>query len=615
MKHHLEGFGRYSSNEDWPPRDRAENLKYRQRVLDQVRDDPSQAAVFRRMCREDCLFYILSFCYIFEPRQAKTLPFIPYPFQEKALRSLVEVIGDDDLVVEKSRDMGGSWMPITVCEWIWKFFDMHTFLFLSRKEDLVDVGAGKNDPKSLFFKLDFLQQHQPKWLRPRVQRLKLHFGNLDNGSSIDGESTNEFAGIADRRFCLLVDEFSLMQNQDQIFEGTRDVTESRLFVFTPKGSSNTSAEIAHNDDFKKLTLHWSEHPGKNPGLYRVSSDGKITIIDQAWHDANPDYKCSKVPPQNPRFDFRSPWYDRQEKRASNPRRLAEQLDIDYMGSAYEFFDAREIDRLKKETVRLPFHTGELDFDNDTLRPIRFTPLNKGRLKLWTYLDEKTGEPPHDRNYTVGVDVAAGTGASNSVLVVSDCLTKEQVAEWVSPNTRPEVLAQVAVALGRWFSGSDKMAAMMIWEAQGPGRPFGDVVIAASYTPVWYRRNERSISQKLTDVPGFYATLETKLALLTEYRRAISGEHYLVRSVMQLEECRAFVYALNGGVDHQQSLTSIDPSGAKHNHGDRPTAGALSWKAMKDRSAQAKREPDEIPFGSFAWRRKLREDRRKQELAW
>ena len=122
------------------------------------------------MCKQDILFYINTFGYIFEPRDAKRLPFITYMFQDPCLLELRDAVGEHDIVVEKSRDMGASWMCVYVLEWFWHFYKDETFLFLSRKEELVDK---KGDPKELFSKLDFIHKMQPPWLRPIAKRRQM----------------------------------------------------------------------------------------------------------------------------------------------------------------------------------------------------------------------------------------------------------------------------------------------------------------------------------------------------------------------------------------------------------------------------------------------------------
>ncbi len=556
------------------PKDPAENLKFRRELIRMGSSSKKAAEELWIMCSRDILFYVNAFCWIFEPRSSQALPFITYDYQDVGIMEIHDCMGEQDLVVEKSRDMGASWMCITVMEHRWHFHKRFTALLLSRKEELVDSKG--QDPRSLFAKIDFLHENQPEWLLPNRNRMEKHYSNLDNRSSIDGESTNKFAGVADRRFGLLLDEFSKMENQDSIFTGTMAVCDGRTFNFTPNGSANTSYEIAHNPDFRKLTFHWSQHPVKNRGLYEIIN-GDVVIRDtDYWIPARQaKYKFRKEVPRNPRFRFRSPWYDKQCDRCNNDRQIAQELDIDYLGSEYQYFDPVKLTTAISMCIS-PWRRGELHYDVYG-SPAKFK-AGHGRLDLWCYLDQQGG-PPYS-NYAIGVDVAAGTGASNSVAVIADISTGEQVGEFVSPNISPEAFAAYVVALGRWFRNREDQEAFMIWEAPGPGRIFGNKVLGLGYGNIFLNRDEKSLRKKVMPIPGWWPTIDSKESLMSDYKEAIDNGKFIVRSALQLEECRKFIFHKDGWIRHAGQTSTMDPSGARAQHGDRPMAGALCYKGVQ-----------------------------------
>jgi hypothetical protein len=561
------------------------------------------------MCARDPLFYINTFVWIFEPRTPARLPFITYRFQDRSLETLFETIGVEDMVIEKSRDMGASWMCITAFEWFWHFSEeMYTFLLLSRKADLVEK---RGDPKSLYWKLDFIHQHQPGWIKPAIESRQMHRSNTDSGSTIDGDSTTEFSGVADRRTAILLDEFSKMDGQEVIFTGTRDATDSRIFNFTPQGSGNLAYEIANDPDRKKLTLHWSEHPLKARGLYEYR-DGQLSLLDKSYWTKTQQqvYPFVLTQPNNPKYAFRSPWYDGEEKRAHHPKELAQELDIDYLGSDYNYFDAPTIRRLIQEHTRPPDVKGMIEY-NSAGEFIGFNRNPKGMLYLWLRPGPE-GEMPRDRTYSVGVDVAAGTGASNSAVCIGDSTSGEQVGEFAVADWRPEELARFCVALCRWL-----FDAKLIWEAPGPGREFGSMVLELGYRNIYYREPDRKkiIKTGVSYVPGWYPTKDSRLEVIGEYRRAVTDGEFKVRSAEQLEECRYFVYTKTGWVLHSGYSSSLDPTGAKENHGDRPTAGALCWHIMEPAPTQPSMRSRLIPYGSIAWRHREMERRQKLLERW
>ena len=486
----------------------------------------------------------------------------------------------EDLVIKKSRDMGASWIDLTDIEWRWMFKDLQSFLLGSRKEEFVDK---RGDHKSLFAKLDFIHERLPKWLMPNHERRSMHLKNLDNGSTIDGESTNSDFARGDRRTAILLDEFASVENGPEILTATADATNCRLFNSTPKGA-NAFYDLAMDRNKRQLRMHWSQHPVKAKGLYS-DADGKP----------------------------RSPWYDAECLRRSHPMEIAQELDIDFLAADYVFFDASDLDRIQKENVRSPYVVGELDYDPLSAKPLGFLEQPGGRFKLWIHPDA-AGQLPTDRNYVMGVDIAMGTGgdsASNSVISVADAKTSEKVLEFASNNTKPHELAYIAVAVARWFKGQDGCGAYMAWEDNGPGQIFNPVVIELGYRNFYYRTNEKSIRKKKTTVPGWWSSPATKLSLLGEYRRALANGPFINRCREAINECREYIFHSNNTVSHSRSVRSADPSNTGENHGDRVIADALVWKMLKE--GPQKRQPEEPKRNNncFAARRDMRQEQEKK----
>lgn len=321
------------------------------------------------MCGADPLFFINAFVYTYDPRKKScpVVPFITYPFQDVAILELADAIGDHDLLAEKSRDMGATWCFLYAMTWYFVFRPMQTFLCVSRKEDLVDKTG---DPDCLFWKIDFMLSRLPWFLRPSVKWNRLHMENPGNGSTIDGSSTTGDVGRGGRRTACFLDEFASVEEGHKVLKATRDMTTCRLFNSTPKGTNNAFYDMTLTD-ITKLRFHWTEHPEKSAGLYTSNKEtGRLEIIDKEYWE--PGDRC--VVDEYPFIrdgKMRSPWYDLQCERAAHPMEIAQELDIDYLGSAFQFFDVDTIDKLIKRDSRPAMHVGELDFDPDLLTPERF----------------------------------------------------------------------------------------------------------------------------------------------------------------------------------------------------------------------------------------------------
>ena len=590
------------------------NLKWRAKVHRRVMDDPSYASTVWDACAADPLFYISGFGFTYDPRPGTfgRRPFILWPIQHWGLREILDSIGKYDLLIDKSRDMGASWMCVLAYEWRWHFHREQSFLLGSRDATYVDNAA---NPKSLFWKIDFFHRSLPPWLMPHgfkysEHRRKMHLTNPENDSVIDGETTTKNFARGDRRTGVMCDEFAADPDGHAVLASTQDVTESRLFNSTPQGI-NTAHETLHQTDIKILRFHWRDHPEKRKGLYCTAKDGTLDVLDKEHYPK--DYE--------PILDgrLRSIRYDIKWKK-STPRIMAQEWDIDAQGSGAQFFLPVSIREAIDKFARPPVLVGDLEYDSTTAEPIEFRESPRGRIKLWGLLD-KNGNLPRDHKYDLGCDVSAGTGASNSVGCGYDMTTNEKVLEYVNPYIRPEEFAKQAVAIARWLCfeqrnwadvlrmglGSGLTGAFLLWESNGPGRQFGSRVMELQYGNVYFRKKEEAITKKVSKIPGWASTKEGKLTLIGDYRDAIEKGMIVNRSKEALEECLEYIFDPLGGVSHACENDKDDPSGAKANHGDRVIADALAYRGLSERATKSKKSNEpEIPIGSLAWRQQQRE---------
>lgn len=584
---------------DRVPTNMVDNLAWRLKAQRRVLKEPDFANVLKETCAADAAFFINGFGWTYDPRRHpfSKLPFILFPFQKDALAEMLEVIGNEDLLIEKSRDMGASWLCLAALFHEWRFKDLRSFLLVSRVEAYVDDAA---NPKSLFWKWDFLLNNLPVWLRPygyreSEHRRKMHIENPENGSVVDGESTNQNVARGDRRTAIVLDEFAAVEQGQRVLSATRDATNCRIFNSTPAGVNNAFYDMKQTG-IRKLRLHWSIHPLKNRGLYTTHKDGTLKVlIPEGYPEGYHPILDGKL---------RSPWYDLECERAASPQEIAQEIEIDYLGSGYQFFNADSIERVTREYARPAIVVGDLEYETETGEPIRFREHPEGRIKLWCLLTKK-GKIPSDHKIILGVDVSGGTGSSNSCLCGYSGVTNEKVLEYSNPYIRPEQFAAQAVAIARWLGN-----AYMIWEFNGPGRQFGSRVIELHYYHIYYRKKEEAISKKTSDVPGWASTKQTKLVLMGNYRDAIEKGKCINRSKEALDETLEYVFGANGSVEHSRAANKADPSGAGASHGDRVIADAMAWHGMIERQRKPKQKKPEIPIGCLAWRNQKREQKKQ-----
>jgi hypothetical protein len=513
--------------------------------------------------------------------------------------------------------MTATWNLLMCFVWFAQFHPGLVFRLVSRNADAVD---STEDPDSLFPKIDFILKHQPPWILNESQynRTSMHLHFYETDSTINGSSTTGDVARGGRPTAIGFDEFAFVPDSYAMLRASQMATNCRIYNSTPNGAGNAFYDLKQAK-IQHLRLHWSSHPVKRKGLYR-SEGGELKIIDT-------EFKGTVVNSEGKKFDFptnypfrldgelRSPFYDRECDRASHPMEIRQELDINYLGSDYQFFVPSVLDRIQLEDVRPPLVCGELEFDPETCEPIKFKSFPDGRIKLWFNLTPEEGFP-EGLECILGADVSAGTGASNSALSGVNKETGEKILEFAfpGPNFHAEDFAAYAVAIAKWMNH-----AFMIWDASGPhGRIFGNKVMDLKYHFVYWKTALNRITRKPSETPGFFMNPGDKAEAFGRYRRALKDGTFIQRSYEANKECNFYIQVVGGkGIEHSSSLNNQDPTGARDNHGDRCVADVVANYALyvlKDNTVTIP-EP-ETPYFSFAGRKQRHEAKlREREEVW
>jgi hypothetical protein len=594
-KHHLE-----------VPKDYEANLDYRKAVLECCLNNPREQHLVRMMAAEDALWYVSTFVVQYNPltQGDEAGPFITWPCEEEAIKRLLWCVDHKrSAVMEKSREMGGTYACILASDWFCITQKRKKVLVISRSAEAVD---NPGDPDCVFWKLDYVHRHLPTWLTGTISRRSMYFGFDRSESKITGAASTGKAGVGGRASIIFIDEFPMIREDREVRQRTASTTDCRWFNGTHLGVETEFYALTQQPEIEKIQLHWSMHPEKRKGLYQCDGLGKITVLDKDY-DYGPNFNFVKdgTPTGGPYPGLRSPWYDWKCKDIGSSRGVAMDLDINPTGAVSQFFDALVVRELQGQYCRPALWEGEVKVDSDTGRMVSLERRAGGPLRLWLQLDSE-GKPPLAR-YCMGQDISLGTGATNSCASIVNGETGEKVGEYTDAWIRPEEFAKVCVGLATTFRGPDGPA-KLIWEMQGPGVIFGKTVIEVGFRNIHYRDNEMKIFGSIrTDTPGWYPTDPAKLEVLESYRKALRTREFLNRSKEALDECLLFKYSPNGKkVYHSGELSDADPSGAGVNHGDRVMADALAWKLAREiTKSKAKEKVEEIPVMSLAWRRALR----------
>lgn len=195
-------------------------------------------------------------------------PFILYDFQEDYVLQVDKAITTgENLLTEKTRDMGVSWMILGEFLRRWLLFD-ETFLIGSRVEAKVDT-IGNID--SLFERLRYMLRTMPQWMLGACGYDKRNSSYMklfkDNGSSIVGESMNDKFSRQGRFKAILLDEFAFIERAEVVWTACGDSAPCKLPVSTPNGSMNKFARLRKEGKTKVVSLHWKAHPHKTKAWY------------------------------------------------------------------------------------------------------------------------------------------------------------------------------------------------------------------------------------------------------------------------------------------------------------------------------------------------------------
>lgn len=579
------------------PKDPVKNLQFRADILQKADKDRGLQLDLYTACSQSILYWINTFAFTYRvmdtdeagrTRQAQFahLPFVTWAFQDEHVLEIQRAIDEGyDLLTDKSRDMGASWNILTVLHHQWLFRDERLFLEMSRVET---DGDGSANPRALFVKHDYINKWLPHWMRPNIGRTRLHLVNLDRGSRIDGESSNEAAGSSARVTAILLDEMAKMDNAEKIKTSTADVTPCRLANSTPFGAGTAYSKWRMSGQVKVAVLPWWDHPEKGAGRYIAQEkDGKWKI--------------------------RSPWYDLQCERRS-PMEISQEIDMDHIGSGSTFFEPHIVEEHKRMFGSKKFLRFKIQFKKTVpygdipnmltkrdRKGVSVQQGSRGPLRVWAKL--VGGRLDQTKNYIMGMDISKGQGASNSVISIFCKETGTKVAEWADANTTPYDFALVACAIALWVGGaSHGQRPLMIWESNGDtGIDFGNQVVKTFQYPYFYfDQSVGTVSDKRTKKYGWHSSPEKKATMLGQYRRTLAHGGYINPSEESMDEASMYIYYNDGGVG--PAVLVEENSNARKTHGDRVIADALSlWGCAGTLGAKTKKAV--APARSFAARKK------------
>lgn len=294
-------------------------VKFRLEARAAAEFNPAIQAALIAKCRYDIFFWFQYFAWTYDPRNVgeEWVPFLLFKYQIELIiwfqQTIKQCSGGNDkknLFIEKSRDMGVSWLICMFFLYYWLFVPGANFKIGSRKEDEVD---NKGDLSTPFEKIRRVLYMQPSFFMPPGFKKKEHdkdmlLVNPHNGSQIVGESANANWARGGRYLICWRDEGQSWPKEVSAaaFKSAGNSTNIRLEVGTADGMDSFFYELGHQlngNKCDKRSIHWKLHPVKAAGRY-LDNDNQIT----------------------------SHWYEIQ-KNSDTPENIAAELDICYEKSS------------------------------------------------------------------------------------------------------------------------------------------------------------------------------------------------------------------------------------------------------------------------------------------
>lgn len=263
-------------------------------------------------CYNDPVYFIENYLYtdknpgFFSDKIQTLVPFLLFDFQAKTIDELLEAVEKWERVfLEKSRQMGISWIVCAFALWWWLFRDWK-ILFLSQKEDYVDkIG----DMQSLFQKIRFMTMELPKWMLPNefsvdthMPRLRIYKPKGYGTGSIAGESANKNASTGGTYKFVFMDEMSKMENASSINTAIQATTGCIIYNSTPMGKFNEYYRmrlLALEKKMKHIRLHWSLNPMYSREWYEWRT--RAMTVEQIAQELEISYDASVTGRVYPRF--------------------------------------------------------------------------------------------------------------------------------------------------------------------------------------------------------------------------------------------------------------------------------------------------------------------------
>ena len=367
-------------------------------------------------CLESPVYFIRKYCKIYDAVAQRWVAFDLWPEQEEVVDKLFNNLL---VVILKARQLGLTWLGLSVILWFMLFAPIVSVLIFSRRDDEAVYLLGVERMRGMYKRLPPWMTHGRSFLADADHRWM-----LSNESVARAFPTT--AGDSYTASIVMVDEADLIINLNRLMRSIKPTIDAggRLWLISRADKTRPGSEFkniyraskAGLTDWVHVFLPWSVHPGRDAVWYAAQ---KADILGRTGSD-----------------DDLLEQYPSTDAEALSARKLDKRLPADWLLQCY-----------------------------DERKPLADLPESApGVPGLVVYRLPRDGD-----SFVVGIDPAEGNPTSNdSAFVVLDRKTGEEVAKFRG-KVQPAVISDYADQVGLWYNEAAVMVernnhghAVLLW---------------------------------------------------------------------------------------------------------------------------------------------------------
>jgi len=512
-------------------------------------DRAEQLKIFAR-CLGDPSYAIETFLKTFDLTQKGMVPFKLFYKQKEIIKSYEE---HNRNLVTKPRQAGVSTTTAAYIAVKTAFGDPdnpHKVLILANKQTLAQEFLKKVK--------DFLDQI-PYWvwgLNEGSDYLEInskgHLKLKSNGCEIRALATSKDALRGFTPTFLVMDEAAFIDNGAEVFGAALASlgTGGKIaLISTPNGMDplyykTYDKSKTGDNNFNIVEMKWYQDIRYNRGLYWTrGEDEKEEKIEcdtvgrtkLRWEYMDNIYETDESTIEYYEVMVKdgwkplSPWYEEMAADMGDPKKIAQELDVSFIGSGGNVVDDEYVTYHEENFVKDPKFASEVE------------------KSMWIWKEPEVGH-----KYIMGVDVSRGDGKDSSTITILDFENLEQVAEF-KYKLPPDMLAEIVYKYGNMYNaytvvditgGMGVATVLKLLEMEYKHLHYDDPKsrkLSEKYAKTAYKQGDK--------VPGFNVG-NTRLQMVSELEEHIRENKTIIRSQRMISELRTFVYK-GGRPDHME----------------------------------------------------------------